>query len=222
MGRNPLFDGEAKRWEGLYLRGGGERWGIFQGNVRARTVARMELCLSLLPPVNGKDAIELGCGPGFYGARLIAAGARWTGLDLSSAMLAACRGNVPGARVVRGDVLALPFRPDTCDIMLCVGVLSYLSRSGIARLFAQARGILRPGGVLMTQSLVFDPFTWVRCRLPRAVPRPIRIPGPFTPRTRATVTHLLGESGFTVRRVARYRKYAVVPAGDIYIAERAR
>ena len=40
MGRNPLFDGEAKRWEGLYLRGGGERWGIFQGNVRARTVAR--------------------------------------------------------------------------------------------------------------------------------------------------------------------------------------
>lgn len=74
----------------------------------------------------------------------------------------------------------------------------------------------------MTQSLVFDPFTWVRCRLPRAVPRPIRIPGPFTPRTRSTVTRLLGESGFTVRRVARYRKYAVVPAGDIYIAERAR
>lgn len=221
MGR-ALFDDEARKWESLYRAGGGERWGIFQKNVRARTVARMELCLSLLPPVSGRDVIELGCGPGFYGARLIASGARWTGLDLSAPMLAACRGNIPGARVVCADVLSLPFRPASCDVMLCVGVISYLSRAGIASLFSQAHAVIRDGGLLLTQSLVFDPFTWVRCRLPRAVPRPIRIPGPFTPRLRSTVTRLLAESGFEVQRMVRYRKYAVVPAGDIYVAEKLK
>lgn len=217
-GRKALFDDEAGKWESLYRTGGGERWGIFQENVRARTVARMELCLSLLPPVRGRDVIELGCGPGFYGRRLIEAGARWTGLDLSGPMLAVCRDNIPGARVARGDVLALPFRPASCDVLLCVGVLSYLRRAGIASLFSQAHAVLRSGGTFLTQTLVFDPFTWVRCRLPRAVPRPVRIPGPLTPRSPRTIGRLLENSGFVVRRVVTYRKYLAYPAGDIYVA----
>ena len=75
-GRKALFDDEARNWESLYRDGGAGRWGIFQGNVRARAVARMELCLSLLPPVRDRDVIELGCGPGFYGRRLVGEGAR--------------------------------------------------------------------------------------------------------------------------------------------------
>jgi SAM-dependent methyltransferase len=220
MRQKALFDNEAKKWESLYRAGGGERWGIFQKNVRARTVARMELCLSLLPPVKGRNVIELGCGPGFYGARLIAAGARWTGLDLSGPMLAVCRGNIPGARVARGNVLALPFRPASCDVMLCVGVLSYLSRAQIGSLFSQAYSALRGGGFFLTQTVLFDPFTWVRCRLPASIPRPIRIPGPFTPRSPRTIRRLLEKNGFAVRRVVTYWKYLAYPAGDIYLAEK--
>lgn len=215
-----MFDDEARRWESLYHDAGGERWGIFQRNVRARAVARMELCLSLLPPVRGKAVIELGCGPGFYGARLSREGARWAGLDLSEPMLAICRKNVPGARLARGNVLALPFRPASCDAMLCVGVLSYLSRAQIDSLFSQVLPTLRPGGVFLAQTLLFDPLTWVRCRLPRLVPRPVRIPGPFTPRSPRTIRRLLEKNGFSVRRVVTYRKYLVYPAGTVYLAER--
>lgn len=220
MGKRALFDDEARKWESLYRAGGGERWGIFQQSVRARTVARMELCLSLLPPVDGRDVIELGCGPGFYGRRLMGAGARWAGLDLSGPMLAVCRENVPGARVTRGDVLALPFRPASCDVMLCIGVLSYLSRGQIASLFSQAHSVLRPGGTFLTQTIILDPLTWVRCRMPRLVPRPIRIPGPLNPRMPRTIGRLLEESGFTAPRVVTYWKFLAYPAGTIYCVDK--
>ena len=217
-GRKALFDDEARNWESLYRDGGAGRWGILQGNVRARAVARMELCLSLLPPLRDRVVIELGCGPGFYGRRLVGEGARWIGLDLSEPMLAVCRGNLPGARLLCGDVLALPFRASSCDAMLCVGVLSYLSRTQIDSLFAQARAALRPGGVFLAQTLILDPLTWVRCRLPRFVPRPVRIPGPFTPRSPRTIRRLLSKNGFAVRRAVTYWKFAVYPAGNIFLA----
>lgn len=204
----------------MYDDSSGDRWGIFQDYVRKRARRRMDLCLSLLPQPRGKDVIELGCGPGYYAARLIGQGARWTGLDVSSAMLASSRKNTGSGRLVLADVLDLPFRDGCCDILLCVGVLSYLRRKEISDLVTQVARIVRTGGLFLTQTVRFDPLTWIRCRLPRRVPRPVRIPGPFYPRAPRTILGIMNKAGLTVQRVASYRKFAVYPAGTIYLAEK--
>ncbi|MEJ2745828.1 MAG: class I SAM-dependent methyltransferase, partial [bacterium] len=191
MAAKALFDDETKTWESLYRDSSEARWGLFQNYARKRIVARLELCLSLLPSLTGKDVIELGCGPGYYGKRIIADKANWTGLDISEGMLAVCQKNTLSHRLVRSDVLHLPFRPSCCDVLLCIGVVSYLTKSGIASLFSEAVRVLRKGGIFITQTVRLDPLTWIRCRLPHPIPRPVRIPGPFYPRNPHTITRLL-------------------------------
>ncbi|MCX6354566.1 MAG: methyltransferase domain-containing protein [Candidatus Aureabacteria bacterium] len=218
MTQKAIFDDEAKKWQSLYLDSSSERWGIFQGYVRKRTRARMDLCLSLLPPLKGKEIIELGCGPGYYGIRLIRGGAIWTGVDISRAMLTVCRENTRSNRLVLANVLALPFRPGSCDILLCIGVLSYLRKSEIAALFSRVSDILRKGGIFLVQTVRLDPLTWIRCRLPCRIPRPFRIPGPLYPRNPKTIAQLLQTNGFSIRRIIPYRKFIIYPAGTVYVA----
>ena len=220
MTKQILFDNEAKRWESLYRDSSEARWGLLQSYVKKRTVARMELCLSLLPPFAGKDVIELGCGPGYYGIRLIAGGAKWTGLDISEGMLAVCQKNTRSHRLVRSDVLHLPFRPSCCDILLCIGVVSYLRKREIAALFSMASRILRRGGIFIAQTVRLDPLTWIRCRLPHSIPRPVRIPGPFHPLNPNTILGLLGDSSLSPKRIIPYRKFLIYPAGTVYVAEK--
>ncbi|MCX6357019.1 MAG: class I SAM-dependent methyltransferase [Candidatus Aureabacteria bacterium] len=222
MIQKALFDDEARKWESLYSAASGERWGLFQGSVRKRTQGRMERCLSLLPELKNTRVVELACGPGFYGRRIIAAGGKWTGLDISEPMLRVCGENTGSSRMVRADVLALPYRDSSCDVMLCVGVLSYLKQGEIQDLFTQARRVLRPGGLFLCQTIRFDPFTWARCRLPRSIPRPLRIPGPLYPRSPRAISRLLGECGFSVERSVPYKKFFICPAGTIHLAKRAR
>lgn len=217
MTHKALFDDETKTWESLYRDSSEARWGVFQGYARKRTRARMDLCLSLLPPLADKEVIELGCGPGYYGMRLIADGARWTGLDISEGMLAVCQKNTRSERLVCSNVLHLPLHPGCCDILLCIGVVSYFKKIEIAALFSQAFKILRPGGVFLTQTVRFDPLTWIRCRLPRSIRRPVRIPGPFYPRNPNTITRLLEDNGLSPRRIVPYRKFLIYPAGTIYV-----
>lgn len=224
MNNKPLFDDEAQRWESLYEKDGPAertpRWGLLQSYAQRRVQARLELCFSLLPPLAGKQVFELGCGPGFYGIRLLQAGAQWTGLDISSEMLNICRRNTGSDNLVRADVLHLPFCAHSCDVMLCIGVLSYLTREQIANLFSQVSAILCPGGLFLTQTIRLDPLTWVRCRLPGPVPRPLRIPGPLYPRNPRTIRRLLKEHRFSARRVLPYTKFGFYPAGTIYLAEK--
>ncbi|MCX6339304.1 MAG: class I SAM-dependent methyltransferase [Candidatus Aureabacteria bacterium] len=220
MTHKALFDDETKTWESLYRDSSEARWGVFQSYARRRTRARMELCLSLLPPLAGKEVIELGCGPGYYGMRLIADGARWTGLDISEGMLAVCQKNTRSERLVRSNVLHLSLRPGCCDILLCIGVVSYFKKIEIASLFSQAFKILRPGGVFLTQTVRFDPLTWIRCRLPRSIRRPVRIPGPFYPRNPNTITRLLEDNGLSTMRIVPYRKFLIYPAGTVYAAKK--
>lgn len=216
--QKPIFDEEAKSWESLYKGSSDARWGLLQGYARKRVRARLELCFSMLPPLKGKNVIELGCGPGYYGDRIIHNGARWTGVDLSEKMLALCRENTGSSRLIRADVRALPFTHNCVAVILCIGVLSYLSKSEIFSLFSQVHNVLRPGGIFLAQTVRFDPVTWIRCRLPRWIPRPLRIPGPFYPRSPSKITCLLERSGLSLQRITHYRKFLFYPAGTVYLA----
>ncbi len=80
---------------------------------------------------NGSTAIDIGCGPGEYINELINRNCRTTGIDLSTQMLGVCRKkfqnreeNITG--LLCSDVLSLPFRSETFNIVICVGVLQYV------------------------------------------------------------------------------------------------
>ncbi|GHO47278.1 hypothetical protein KSX_54410 [Ktedonospora formicarum] len=47
--------------------------------------------LSLLPPVQGKRVLDIGCGPGLYAAWLIERGAQVVGFDISGEMIERAR-----------------------------------------------------------------------------------------------------------------------------------
>src|SRR2546421_4941598 len=47
--------------------------------------------LSLLPPIQGKRVLDIGCGPGLYAAWFVEHGAQVVGLDISSQMVERAR-----------------------------------------------------------------------------------------------------------------------------------
>jgi SAM-dependent methyltransferase len=84
--------------------------------------------LTMLPPVAGRDVLDAGCGAGWYTERLLALGARVTGIDASARMLAHARERL-GERVPLHVVdLAgpLPFVDAGFEVVLSALVLHYL------------------------------------------------------------------------------------------------
>ncbi|CQH56128.1 probable S-adenosylmethionine-dependent methyltransferase [Halobacterium hubeiense] len=76
-----------------------------------------------------------------------------TVVDASARMLAEARG--AGLSAVRGDAAELPFRDDSVDAVVVVDALHHFpDRDGA---LAEAKRVLRPGGVLVVRD--FDPET---------------------------------------------------------------
>ena len=97
--------------------------------------------LDRLAPRAGEDILDLGCGDGVLTQRIVAAGARVTGLDADEAMCAAARAR--GLDVVRGNGEALAYR-QVFDAVFSNAALHWMLDGE-----AVARGVfaaLRPGG----------------------------------------------------------------------------
>lgn len=79
---------------------------------------------------------------------------RWPGIavavDHSEAMIRA----MGPPRTVRADWLALPFRTGSMDLVVGDGCLALLDRAARARLFAEIKRVLVPGGALALRSFV--------------------------------------------------------------------
>ncbi|MBI2461629.1 MAG: class I SAM-dependent methyltransferase [Candidatus Rokubacteria bacterium] len=72
--------------------------------------------------------LEVGCGEGFvlrYLAQRLPA-VRLDGLEVDPGALARGRARCPGASFVHGDLMALPFRSGSYDLVLCLEVLEHL------------------------------------------------------------------------------------------------
>ncbi len=82
----------------------------------------------LLPNLTGKDVIDVACGTGRWLRKLLSGGARsGVGADFSAAMLKAANTEASlQGHLVRGDCLALPFRPQVADLLICSFVLGHL------------------------------------------------------------------------------------------------
>jgi SAM-dependent methyltransferase len=116
--------------------------------------------LNLLPPLDGRDVVELGCGTAYWSAWLARRGARVVGLDNSAKQLATARmlqrEHALPFPLIHGDAEHAPFRDHSFDIAI--------SEYGAAiwcdpyRWIPEAARLLRPGGelVFLRNSVLFS------------------------------------------------------------------
>jgi hypothetical protein len=58
----------------------------------------------------------------------------------------------------------------------------------------------------------FDPLAYLRSRLPRRIPRPLRIPGPLHPRSPDRLEDLAARAGLVPEQRVSLTKYFGLPA----------
>ena len=106
-----------------------------------------EATQAILPPLAGRDVLDLGAGRGHYGALARASSASFVvSLDLTGEMLAAA----PRPALV-GDAGRLPFPAARFDVVIAALLVSYLTDP--ARGLREAARVLRPGGALVVSDL---------------------------------------------------------------------
>jgi malonyl-CoA O-methyltransferase len=107
-----------------------------------------------LGPLEGRRALDLGCGTGRHTVALAAAGAQVAALDMTPEMLARARAKLPGEAVgwVR-HVLPrpLPFREAAFDVVVLGLVAEHVA--DLARLLGEGRRVLAPSGRLILSAL---------------------------------------------------------------------
>jgi SAM-dependent methyltransferase len=92
--------------------------------------------------------LDVGCGTGLPTARqLVAGGCAVNCIDISPAMLAYARRNVPEARFTELDVMNLDRLPGSFDAVVAFFSLLNLPRATIPRALGLIRGALAPGGL---------------------------------------------------------------------------
>jgi ubiquinone/menaquinone biosynthesis C-methylase UbiE len=96
----------------------------------------------------GDDVLEIG--PGFGVTTRLLAGQvpRLTALEVDDGFAERLRATADSVEVVSGDGAAMPFPDNRFSAVVCFTMLHHVpSRALQDRLFAQARRVLRPGGV---------------------------------------------------------------------------
>jgi len=114
-----------------------------------------DLILALVGPVDERRVLDVGCGDGDLALALVQAGATVTGIDADPRMLDAARRRFEMAgvdvRLVRSDVLSLPFEDACFDAVTAVTVLCFVHEAD--RAVAEMTRVLKPGGRLVIGEL---------------------------------------------------------------------
>lgn len=102
----------------------------------------------LWPEVEGKRALDMGCGGGLYTRELAARGANVIGIDLDIEGLRRARSQEGGEKChwVCADVRYLPFRDDCYSIAVCVEVLTHIENGERHKALAEVSRILKSQG----------------------------------------------------------------------------
>jgi SAM-dependent methyltransferase len=95
------------------------------------------------------SVLEIGCGGGPLISRFLEAGYRYTGLDLSAAMLRIARRHHPGARFIRGDMRNFALGRKFDAVLITGRTFSHLIRNeDVLSTLKSVHAALKPKGLL--------------------------------------------------------------------------
>ena len=95
------------------------------------------------------EVLELGCGQGQAARRLVEAGHRYTGVDISAGQLHHARSLVPDAEFRHGDVTEIALDAESLDAVVSLYVFGHLPRAELPALLERIAASLRSGGYLL-------------------------------------------------------------------------
>jgi SAM-dependent methyltransferase len=138
-------------------------WDNLASEGSLRTILSNQALNELLPDVTGKTALDAGSGNGYYSHWLKQRGAQVTGAEASPALIKIAAAKFPNINFVQADLTAaMPFPDRAFDLILANMLLMHLSSAEM--FFAEARRVLRPGGVLVF-SILHPAFNFPTTRL---------------------------------------------------------
>ncbi len=101
----------------------------------------------VLPHIQDRDVLEVGCGTGLILRHLDEAANRAAGIDLSPGMLEHAKRR--GLEVYEADACNLPFEDATFDVACSFKVLAHVPDLGAA--FREMARVVRPGGLVIAE-----------------------------------------------------------------------
>jgi len=161
---------------------------------------RLKRCLGpLWDQLKGLHVLECGCGAGRFTEILLAQGAHVTAVDLSEAVDANaenCQG--PGHRAVQADILAVPFQPQSFDMVLCLGVIQHTPKP--EHTIDVLASHVKPGG-----ALVIDHYTLTLSRATKSAPLIRQIAKRLSPKAGIRLTEWLVRVFYPLHESIRFR-----------------
>lgn len=97
------------------------------------------------------DVLEAGVGQGVVLKKIAECGGKaiksLSGIDLSDRLIAMARAAVPGARIIKADIEAMPFAENLFDFVIMVDTFQYLF--DFHQALKEVKRVLRPGGTFI-------------------------------------------------------------------------
>ncbi|MDP9490757.1 MAG: methyltransferase domain-containing protein [Actinomycetota bacterium] len=138
------------------------------------------------------DILELGCGQGLAARRIVDAGHRYTGIDISAEQLRRARDVVPEAEFRRADFTDIALEDESLDAVVSLYVLNHLPKADLPGLLQRIADSLRPGGYLLA--------TFGRSGSEGVQDDWLGVPMFFGSYTDEETRALLGDAGFELER----------------------
>jgi cyclopropane fatty-acyl-phospholipid synthase-like methyltransferase len=138
------------------------------------------------------DVLELGCGQGGTAARILEAGHRYAGVDISAEQLRHARVLVPAAEFHQRDITEITFDEGSFDAVVSLYVFGHLPRADLPTLLERIARWLRPDGYLLA--------TFGRSGAEGVQDDWLGVPMFFGSYTDDETLALVGDAGFDVER----------------------
>jgi ubiquinone/menaquinone biosynthesis C-methylase UbiE len=139
--------GAAQKWNAMYA---GTTAKLDEYNFRQRRDITVDYVLRVVQP--GARVLDLGCGAAPVLSALRQHGVVCMGLDYAPDMLDYARDRLQArgletSNLLLGDCRRLPFRTASFDVVVCLGVISYVEEK--EHVLQEIRRILKPGGTVI-------------------------------------------------------------------------
>lgn len=164
------FSDNSKFWEVIYDPNQAEIDRIFTDSI----TGRKRDVLRLVDKHAGSKKLrilDIGCGPGIFMEELLQRGHSVVGMDMTEKMLQEAYTNTKEKYAERtacvlGDIENIPFKNGSFDLILCIGVLSYLQQEDKSA--KEIARVIKRNGIFVTSNpnklrinILLDPYYYV-------------------------------------------------------------